>query len=154
MKGFLKFIRIAGIVLLCVLVLLSVCALPSFIEFPRGDGSTEPPIDSGSPPTGSSPPLETDPSPKEYITVDGEALGIVDVSKVKYGYSEMVDDLEKLSKKYGDKMSYAAVGDSLDGRKIYAVTLGNPNADKQIVISAGIHAREYLTPLLVMKQHT
>lgn len=152
MKGFLKFIRIAGIVLLCVLVLLSVCALPSFIEFPRGDGSTEPPIDSGSPPTGSSPPLETDPSPKEYITVDGEALGIVDVSKVKYGYSEMVDDLEKLSKKYGDKMSYAAVGDSLDGRKIYAVTLGNPNADKQIVISAGIHAREYLTPLLVMKQ--
>lgn len=152
MQGFLKFIRIVCIVLLCILVLLSVCVLPSFIEFPTE--STEPPesTPAGPPEEGSSTPKETDPPPKEYITVDGEVLGIVDVSKVKYGYSEMVDDLEKLSEKYGDKMSYKTIGDSLDGRKLYAVTLGSQNADKQIIISAGIHGREYLTPLLVMKQ--
>ena len=49
-------------------------------------------------------------------------------------------------------MSYSSIGESLDGRTIYAIRLGNPEADKQILISAGIHGREYLTPLLVMKQ--
>lgn len=152
MQGFLKFIRIVGIVLLCTLVLLSVCVLPSFIEFPAE--STEPPESTPAEPPeeSSSDPPKTDPPPKEYITVDGEPLGIVDVSKVKYGYSEMVDDLKKLSERYGDKMSYKTIGDSLDGRKLYAVTLGSQNAEKQIIISAGIHGREYLTPLLVMKQ--
>lgn len=152
MQGFLKFIRIFGIVTLCILLLLAVCILPSYIDLPSS--GTEPPESTPAEPPEESPtsPPETAPPPKEYITVDGDALGIVDVSKVKYGYSEMVDDLEKLSKKYGDKMSYSTIGSSLDGRNIYAVTLGSQTADKQIVISAGIHGREYLTPLLVMKQ--
>ena len=74
MQGFLKFIRIVCIVLLCILVLLSVCVLPSFIEFPTE--STEPPesTPAGPPEEGSSTPKETDPPPKEYITVDGEVL--------------------------------------------------------------------------------
>ena len=81
-----------------------------------------------------------------------EGMDIVDVSKAEYTYGEMVEDLEALKARYGDKITYRSVGTSLDGRSIYAVTLGNPSAEKQIVISAGIHAREYMTPLLVMAQ--
>ncbi len=146
MDKFLKFIRIVGMVILCILVLLSVCVLPSFFE------SSPLATESSSLQPESSPPPETPPPQKDYVTVDGEVLNIVDTSKNKYSYSEMVVDLAAIQEKYEGKMSYAAVGDSLDGRKIYAVTLGNPNASKQIVISAGIHGREYLTPMLVMKQ--
>ena len=77
---------------------------------------------------------------------------IVDTAKAKYTYSEMVDDLSELAAKYNGRMSYRTVGSSLDGRNIYAVTLGDPEAKNQIVISAGIHAREYMTPMLVMAQ--
>ena len=49
-------------------------------------------------------------------------------------------------------MSYESIGRSLDGRNVYAVTLGSPEAKKQIIVTAGIHGREYLTPLLLMKQ--
>lgn len=77
---------------------------------------------------------------------------IVDTSKAEYGYNEMAEDLSALAAENEGRFTYTAVGESLDGRKIYAATLGNPNAEKQIVISAGIHAREYMTPLLVMKQ--
>ena len=125
----------------------------SYIDFPTADG-TSPPEDSQAEPPESTPPetpTETEP-PREYITVDGDALDIVDVSKVKYSYAEMVDDLSKLYSKYSDKMSYEVVGTSLDGRNIYAVTLGSQSAEKQIVVTAGIHGREYLTPMLVMKQ--
>lgn len=141
MKKLLKTMRIAGMSLLCVILLLSVCALPSFV----GKAPTESPSESSPPDVPPSP-------PKEYVTVDGEALDIVDASKVKYTYSEMVDDLALLAEKYPDKMTYSSIGSSLDGRNIYAVKLGNPNAEKQILISAGIHGREYLTPMLVMKQ--
>ena len=147
MQGFLKFLRIFGIVTLCILLLLSVCVLPSYIDLPTESSPESTPLETPS----EAPPASTEP-PREYITVDGEVLEIVDASKVKYGYSEMVDDLQKLAAKYGDKMSYTSIGTSLDGRNIYAVTLGNPNAEKQILITAGIHGREYLTPLLVMKQ--
>lgn len=152
MQGFLKFIRIFGIVTLCILLLLAVCILPSYIDLPSS--GTEPPESTPleSPEESSTEPPETDPPPKEYITVDGDSLSIVDVSKVKYSYSEMADDLEKLAEKYAGKMSYKSIGRSLDGRNIYAVTLGSPTAEKQIIVTAGIHGREYLTPLLVMKQ--
>ena len=79
-------------------------------------------------------------------------LDIVDVSKAEYSYSELTTDLSMLEARYPNEFSYSSIGLSADGRNIYAAVLGNPNAEKQILVSAGIHAREYLTPLLVMKQ--
>lgn len=86
------------------------------------------------------------------VAVGTFGIDIVDVEKAEYTYDEMVDDLALLDARYGDKMSYKAIGTSLDGRSIYAVTLGDPDAKNQIIISAGIHAREYMTPMLVMAQ--
>ena len=95
---------------------------------------------------------EPPPAPPSDVEADAFGIDIVDVTKAKYTYAEMVDDLSLLKARYGERMSYRSIGTSLDGRAIYAVTLGNPNAERQIVISAGIHAREYMTPMLVMAQ--
>lgn len=100
------------------------------------------------PPTPDVPPSP----PDDDVGAGSFGIDIVDVSKAEYTYAEMVDDLALLEKRYGDKMSYKTIGTSLDGRSIYAVTLGNPDAENQIIISAGIHAREYMTPMLVMAQ--
>lgn len=70
----------------------------------------------------------------------------------RYSYDQMVKDLSELQSRYGANMKTNVIGTSLDGRNLYEVILGNPNAEKHVLIHAGIHAREYMTPLLVMKQ--
>lgn len=70
----------------------------------------------------------------------------------KYSYDFMVHDLEELRKKYSDHMSYRSIGSTYDGRNIYEVTVGNPNARNHVLIPAAIHAREYITTNLCMKQ--
>lgn len=70
----------------------------------------------------------------------------------RYSYDQMVKDLESLQSRYGANMRTNVIGTTLDGRNLYEVVLGNPEAEKHILIHAGIHAREYMTPLLVMKQ--
>lgn len=70
----------------------------------------------------------------------------------RYSYDQMVQDIQNLGARYGGKMQTNVIGTSLDGRSIYEVVLGNPNAEKHVLIHAGIHARESMTPLLVMKQ--
>ena len=69
-----------------------------------------------------------------------------------YTYDFMVHDLEELRKEYSDHMSYRSIGSTYDGRNIYEVTVGNPNAKNHVLIPAAIHAREYITTNLVMKQ--
>lgn len=70
----------------------------------------------------------------------------------KYSYDQMVQDIQALQSRYGDRMQVNTFGTSLDGRALYEIVLGNPNAGKHILIHGGIHGREYMTPLLVMKQ--
>lgn len=70
----------------------------------------------------------------------------------KYSYDQMEKDIQALSARYGSKMQTNVFGTTLDGRNLYEIVLGNPDAQKHILIHAGIHAREYMTPLLVMKQ--
>ncbi len=78
--------------------------------------------------------------------------GIVDVSKQKYTYDEMVSDLSALATVYPRYFSYREIGRSVADRPLYVGILGNPDAEKQVVVSAAIHAREYMTAMLVMKQ--
>lgn len=53
---------------------------------------------------------------------------------------------------YKDKIKINIIGISHDCRNIYEAILGNENAKKHILVHAGIHGREYLTSLLVMRQ--
>ena len=70
----------------------------------------------------------------------------------KYSYDQMTKDINSLKSRYGSHMQVNSIGTSLDGRTLYEMIIGNPNASKHVLIHAGIHAREYMTPLLVMKQ--
>ena len=64
----------------------------------------------------------------------------------------MITDLQYFEKKYKDNVDINIIGKSLDNRDIHEVILGNSNSEKHVLIHAGIHGREYLTSLLVMKQ--
>lgn len=76
---------------------------------------------------------------------------IVDI-KDKYSYDDMYQDLVELQKSYPQYMSYMSIGTTADKREIYQAIVGNPSADTHILITGAIHAREYITTLLVMKQ--
>lgn len=70
----------------------------------------------------------------------------------KYSYDQMSRDIRNLQSRYSSLMKTNVIGTTFDGRSIYEIVVGNPNAPKHVLIHAGIHAREYMTPLLVMKQ--
>ena len=70
----------------------------------------------------------------------------------KYSYEQMEQDITALASRYGGRMTINVIGQSLDGRNIYDVVIGNPAASKQILFQGAIHAREYITVPLMMQQ--
>lgn len=77
---------------------------------------------------------------------------IVSTSHQKYSYGELKKDLKQLQKKYPDYCQVNVIGQSVDDRNLYEVVLGNPEAKKHLVVIANLHAREYMTTQLCMKQ--
>ena len=75
---------------------------------------------------------------------------IVSRSDNKYSYMDMKKDIEQLTAKYPDRLTSQVLGQSADGRNLYALCLGNPKAEKQILVTAGTHAREYINCQVVM----
>ncbi|MCD8019212.1 MAG: hypothetical protein LUF92_06395 [Clostridiales bacterium] len=77
---------------------------------------------------------------------------IVSTNHQKYTYGELKKDLKQLQKKYGEYCQVNIIGQSTDDRNLYEVVLGNPDAKKHLVVIANLHAREYMTTQLCMKQ--
>ncbi|MBE5940247.1 MAG: hypothetical protein E7266_07605 [Lachnospiraceae bacterium] len=77
---------------------------------------------------------------------------IVDQSNALYTYEHMVEDLNELQTKYPDKLSVSTIGTTIDGRDIYKAILGNPDAEKKILVHGTMHAREYMNTMLIMSQ--
>ena len=71
-----------------------------------------------------------------------------------YTYGMMQEDIITLCTQYPDIVKFSVLGQSVEGRDIYQLTLGNPNAPHAVFIQAGIHAREYMTTQLVMRMLT
>ncbi len=69
-----------------------------------------------------------------------------------YTYEEMVEDIRQLQARYPELLRVDTAGVSADGRDLYVLTMGGKNATQHILVHAGIHAREYTNPLLVMEQ--
>lgn len=88
------------------------------------------------------------PATTETVSV----TGIVAPGELGYTYPELQEDLAALEQIYGAHFSYESIGKSVDGREIYACVVGNPEAPRKIMITGGIHGREYLSSLVVMKQ--
>ena len=79
-------------------------------------------------------------------------LKTVNLSEQLYDYEEMEADLKELAGEYPDRLSVSSLGTTEDGRELFLAVLGSPDASNAIVVQAAIHAREYMTTLLTMKQ--
>lgn len=89
-------------------------------------------------------------NPNDYVNLNSDN-SIVKTAE-KYSYDQMCRDIKSLQNAYGNLIQVQVIGTSADNRSIHEITIGNPSAQKHIMIQAGIHAREYLTPLLAMQQ--
>lgn len=79
-------------------------------------------------------------------------LDVVDSSDEKYDYKNMQNDIKALVKKFPDRLSYSSLGTTADNREIYCLVLGNPDAPKQILVQASIHAREWINTQVTMER--
>lgn len=68
-----------------------------------------------------------------------------------YTYSKMESDINLLKQRY-DGVTSDTIGTTQDGRNIYRIVIGNRQAAKKILVIGSIHAREYITTPLVMRQ--
>jgi len=75
---------------------------------------------------------------------------IVDTRKQHYSYLEMIGDLDELQKRFPQCVSYEMRSKTYQGRNIPVLYLGNRNAGKYVLVQSAIHAREYMSTLLVM----
>lgn len=64
----------------------------------------------------------------------------------------MEHDIHTLIIKYPSLLHGDSLGKTPDGRYLYHLVIGNENAEKQILLFASIHAREYITTPLLMRQ--
>ena len=148
-------LRIA--VLLCTIVILSGIAYtlytyPSLLDGinwstpPLSDDPQDVPSDE---PTVPVVPPEVDPPADEP---QQPKTPIVTLSGNYYTYAQLSEQLATLAERYPDILKVRSYGTSADGRELYVATLGDPNAPKQIIVTAGMHAREYVNCFVVMRQ--
>lgn len=76
----------------------------------------------------------------------------INTSIQNYSYTELCNDIKVLKKLYGSHFHYSVIGKSSDGRNIYDLVIGNQNSSQSIIVIAQLHAREYMTSQLCMKQ--
>lgn len=80
------------------------------------------------------------------------AQDIVATDHQQYSYDEMQADIAQLVTTYPGIIQTSTIGTTSQGRTISVVTIGNLSAPKHVLITASIHAREYMTSIFVMKE--
>lgn len=91
--------------------------------------------------------IEGSPAQIEFVNQE-----IVLLDHQKYSYKEMGEDIQALCKKYSAYVSCESIGRSEQGREIYDVILGNPEAQNTILVVSTLHGREYIATAVCMKQ--
>ncbi len=77
---------------------------------------------------------------------------IVPTTDTFYTHDMMKRDLYLLRERYPDIMTILRFGYTADGRELLDVVIGNPAAEKDVIIQYSMHAREYINSILGMKQ--
>ena len=75
----------------------------------------------------------------------------VDVSQQIYSYDSLCEDIALLFAGHEDIMSCESMAITSQGRNIWLIKFGDLQADNKILITASIHAREYMSSQLVMR---
>ncbi|BBF42292.1 gamma-D-glutamyl-L-diamino acid endopeptidase I [Lachnospiraceae bacterium KM106-2] len=66
-----------------------------------------------------------------------------------YYYDDLISDCKRLKERYGDLLEFSVVGTSHDHRDIVMLTIGK--GTKNVILTAGVHARETTNPVVLMK---
>ncbi|MDO4804299.1 MAG: M14 family zinc carboxypeptidase [Lachnospiraceae bacterium] len=77
---------------------------------------------------------------------------IIPTNDTFYSHDMMKRDLYFLRERYPESVTILRFGYTADGRDLLDVVIGNPSAQKDVIIQYSIHAREYVNSLLGMKQ--
>lgn len=85
-----------------------------------------------------------------YLKVeDYAAFGLEVVQPVeKYSYEQMLQDLDALAAKYPALCFLESAGQSLEGRALQVIVIGDAEAAHHVFVQGSIHAREHMTALL------
>lgn len=76
-------------------------------------------------------------------------ITMIDFSKAYYLNEDLYTDVIRLSKQYNELVDYVTVGRSHDNRDIVLIMLGLGN--KKVLCTGGIHGRESINPIVLMK---
>jgi g-D-glutamyl-meso-diaminopimelate peptidase len=74
---------------------------------------------------------------------------IVDFGQDKYLYEDLISDADALAKRYNNIISNVTIGESHDNRDIVMLRLGIGR--KYILFCGGVHGREIINPIVLMK---
>ena len=77
---------------------------------------------------------------------------IVYSSPAKYSYENFLHDAEIIRAAYSSQVQVLKLCDTPDGREVVDIVLGDLNGENQILIFGAMHAREYITMQVVMRQ--
>jgi len=77
---------------------------------------------------------------------------IINLTPNMYTYDDMVYDIGQLAKLYGGTVSCSELCNTADGRVVHDLIVGNPNSGNGMIIVGAMHAREYITTQVVMRQ--
>ena len=77
---------------------------------------------------------------------------IVYSSPAKYSYENFLHDVDILRAAYPNQVQVLNLCTTPDGRQVVDIVLGDINGDNQILIFGAMHAREYITMQVVMRQ--
>lgn len=91
------------------------------------------------------------PSPQDFVPEKTELI-IDKKHNEMYTYDDMEADLNSLAKRYKNTMLLTSLAETEDGRTVYEAAAGKQGSENQYIVTASIHAREYITTKLVMLQ--
>lgn len=77
---------------------------------------------------------------------------IINLTPTQYTYDDLEYDILELEKICGESVRVETLENTPDGRNIYDIVIGDPEGENQILIFGAIHAREYITSQVVMRQ--
>ena len=58
----------------------------------------------------------------------------IDQNTVCYTYENMINDLKVLKRRYSEEIRYDTLTETADGRQVWHVVIGNPDAKRKIFV--------------------
>ena len=74
---------------------------------------------------------------------------IIDLNRENYSYEDYISDAKALVKQYNNIIQYVTIGESHDNRDIVMLRLGTGR--KYILLCGGVHGRETINPIVLLK---